>query len=296
MTATDAMRLRHYPLLRSGKVRDIYDAGDSLLLVATDRLSAFDVILPTVIPEKGRLLTAIATYWFDMTSHICPNHLVTTDISTLDLSVDERERLDGRTMVGKKARRIDIECVVRGYLAGSGYKEYKEAGTLAGERLPSGLQLGDALPELRFTPAIKNDHGHDENVSRQQLASQLGPEVASKLEKISLDIFAFASRHAAKAGFILADTKFEFGWLNDEIILIDEILTPDSSRYWDASNVEPGMEPPSFDKQLIRDWLEFQQWDKTSPGPIVPAEIVREAGKRYAAVYQRLISIKEGQE
>lgn len=296
VATTDAMHLQHYPLLRSGKVRDVYDAGDSLLLVATDRVSAFDVILPTKIPGKGHLLTTIAEYWFELTSHICRNHLVTTDVSKLKLSIDETALLHGRTMVGKKAERIDVECVVRGHLAGSGYKEYVRAGTLAGEVLPKGLQLGDALPEPRFTPAIKNDIGHDENISRQHLASLVGPEVSRSLEEISLKLFEFASKHAGKAGFVLADTKFEYGWIDGCLTLIDEILTPDSSRYWDASKLKPGTEPASFDKQIIRDWLETQTWDKTAPGPEVPQGIVHEARKRYEAVYDRLTSIKEGEE
>jgi phosphoribosylaminoimidazole-succinocarboxamide synthase len=277
-------------------VRDIYDAGDDLLLVASDRLSAFDVILPTQIPEKGKLLTSITEYWFHQTAHISPNHLVSTDIASLDVSRTEAEQLQGRTMVGRKAERIDIECVVRGYLAGSGHKEYAASGTLAGEPLPSGLRLGDALPEPRFTPAIKNDDGHDENISREQLRSLIDPDLADTLEEMSLRIFAFARQRAARAGFVLADTKFEFGWVDGELIVIDEILTPDSSRYWDASMLEPGKEPPSFDKQIVRDWLETQPWDKTAPGPVVPASIMHKARERYEAVYNRLTSIDDGQE
>jgi phosphoribosylaminoimidazole-succinocarboxamide synthase len=296
VTGAEPLHLGHYPLLRSGKVRDIYDAGDHLLLVASDRLSAFDVILPTQIPDKGKLLTSIAEYWFHKTAHICSNHLVSTDIASLDLNPTEAAQLRGRTMVGRKAERIDIECVVRGYLAGSGYKEYAAYGTLAGEPLPFGLQLGDALPEPRFTPAIKNDEGHDENISRQQLHGLIDPDLADTLEKMSLRIFAFATQRAARAGFVLADTKFEFGRVDGELIVIDEILTPDSSRYWDASMLEPGKEPPSFDKQIVRDWLETQPWDKTAPGPVVPASIMQKARERYEAVYNRLTSIDDGQE
>jgi phosphoribosylaminoimidazole-succinocarboxamide synthase len=296
VTGAEPLQLRHYPLLKSGKVRDIYDAGDDLLLVASDRLSAFDVILPTQIPNKGKLLTSIAEYWFHQTAHICPNHLVSTDIASLDLIPTEAEQLRGRTMVGRKAERIDIECVVRGYLAGSGYKEYAASGTLAGEPLPSGLRLGDALPEPRFTPALKNDEGHDENISRQQLRGLIEPDLADTLEEMSLRIFAFATQRAARAGFVLADTKFEFGWVDGELIVIDEILTPDSSRYWDAAMLEPGKEPPSFDKQIVRDWLETQPWDKTAPGPVVPANIMQKARERYEAVYNRLTSIDDGQE
>ncbi|HWV25201.1 MAG TPA: phosphoribosylaminoimidazolesuccinocarboxamide synthase [Thermomicrobiales bacterium] len=293
---SESQALTHYQLIRSGKVRDIYDAGENLLLVATDRLSAFDVILPTRIPDKGRILTDIAAFWFARTTHLCPNHLVTTDIDALNLDQAEREALADRTMVCRKAERIDIECVVRGYLAGSGYKEYATSGTLAGEPLPSGLRLGDALPQPRFTPAIKNDEGHDENISRARLREIVGDELAQQLEATSLAIFTYASELASRAGFVLADTKFEFGWIDGQLTLIDEILTPDSSRYWDAATREPGKEPPSFDKQIIRDWLETQPWDKTSPGPEIPADIVDQARERYQAVYDRLISITDEQE
>jgi len=282
--------LGRFPLLRSGKVRDIYDAGEHLLLVASDRLSAFDVILPTPIPGKGKILTAISALWFDRTSAICPNHLVSTDVSDLDLDEDQAERLHGRTMIVRKAERIDIECVVRGYLAGSGYKEYVASGTLAGEPLPPGLRRGDRLPELRFTPAIKNDAGHDENISRDRLREFVGVELAARLEAVSVDLFRFASDRAARAGLVLADTKFEFGWIDGRLTLIDEALTPDSSRYWDAAAMKPGAEPPSFDKQIVRDWLETQPWDKTPPGPEIPAEIVALTRDRYQQVYDRLVA------
>lgn len=289
-------RLAHYPLLRSGKVRDLYDAGEHLLLVATDRLSAFDVILPTPIPGKGVLLTQIAAFWFAKTAHLCPNHLVATNISGLDLDDDESRELAGRTMICRKADRIDIECVVRGYLAGSGFREYADSGTLAGESLPGGLRLGDALPEPRFTPAIKNDEGHDENISRARLREIVGEDLAKRLEETSFAIYELASGIAAEAGFILADTKFEFGWIDGELTLIDEVLTPDSSRYWDAASRVPGEEPPSFDKQIIRDWLETQPWDKTAPGPEIPAAIVEQARERYEAVFHRLSATENRQE
>lgn len=296
VSGPDSRTLTHYPLLRSGKVRDIYDAGDHLLLVATDRLSAFDVILPTPVPGRGKVLTAISAFWFDRTVRICPNHLVSTDIGQLDLTPDEVADLDGRTMIARKAERIDIECVVRGYLAGSGYKEYQASGTLAGEPLPSGLRLGDRLPEPRFTPAIKNDEGHDENISRACLREIEGDDLATQLEETSLAIYAFASSLAAKAGFVLADTKFEFGWIDGALTLIDELLTPDSSRYWDSVALVPGREPPSFDKQIVRDWLERRPWDKQPPAPEIPAEIVNEARERYQAVYNRLAKAEDGQE
>lgn len=286
-----ARHLDHYPLLRSGKVRDIYDAGEALLLVASDRLSAFDVVLPTRIPDKGKILTSISKYWFDQTQHICPNHLISTDVTSLVLSDAERRALDARTMIAKKANRIDIECVVRGYLAGSGFKEYAASGTLAGEPVPDGLQLGNRLQEPRFTPAIKNDDGHDANISRADLRKLVGERLAKQLEEISLAIYQFAAGRAADAGLVLADTKFEYGTVNGHIIIIDELLTPDSSRYWDAASLSPGKEPPSFDKQIVRDWLELQPWDKTPPGPEIPEEIVAKASRRYQDVFDRLTSI-----
>lgn len=297
MTASiEPRQLAHYPLIRSGKVRDIYDAGDYLLLVATDRLSAFDVILPTAIPGKGKLLTAISAFWFAQTSHIIPNHLVSTDVESLDATDEEKAYLRERTMIARRAERIDIECVVRGYLAGSGYKEYIADGTLAGEPLPTGLRRGDRLPEPRFTPAIKNDEGHDENVSRARLAEIVGPSLAGTLEDVSLRIYAFAAELAARAGIILADTKFEFGSIDGTLSLIDELLTPDSSRYWDASAMAAGEEPPSFDKQIVRNWLETQPWDKTPPGPEIPAEIVERTRARYQDVYERLTGLsRKGQ-
>jgi phosphoribosylaminoimidazole-succinocarboxamide synthase len=286
--------LEHYPLIRSGKVRDIYDAGDRLLLVASDRLSAFDVILPTAISGKGIILTSISEFWFGMTRTIVPNHLVSTDVGTLDLTDQERASLAGRTMISRKAERIDIECVVRGFLAGSGYKEYVSVGTLANEALPVGLKRGDQLPEPRFTPAIKNDEGHDENVSRARIAEIVGIQLASQLESVSLSLYAFASDVAMKAGIVLADTKFEFGFIDGQLTLIDELLTPDSSRYWDASAIVPGEEPPSFDKQIVRNWLETQDWDKTPPGPDIPADIVEQTIARYSEVFERLTTAPKG--
>ena len=284
------MKLQNYPLIRQGKVRDIYDAGEYLLLVATDRLSAFDVILPTEIPGKGKLLTDLSIFWFEKTKHLVPNHLVSTDVSQLNLSPPEADWCQGRTMIVHKADRIDIECVVRGYLAGSGYKEYVESGTLAGEPLSEGLQRADRLPEPRFTPAIKNDDGHDENISRAALADLIGQDTEWDLETKSIEIYAFASELAAKAGIVLADTKFEFGYIDGQLSLIDEVLTPDSSRYWEASKIVPGQEPESFDKQIVRNWLETLDWDKTAPGPEIPEEIVTQTMNRYQEVYDRLIA------
>lgn len=288
------MKLSNYPLIRQGKVRDIYDAGEHLLLVATDRLSAFDVILPTEVSGKGRLLTQLSVFWFEQTKHLLPNHLVSTDVSTLNLTDEEAAWLQDRTMIVHKADRIDIECVVRGYLAGSGYKEYVAEGTLAGESLPDGLRRADALPSPRFTPAIKNDDGHDENISRKRLADIVGDDLANELEQKSMAIYEFALRLASNAGIVLADTKFEFGYINGQLSLIDEVLTPDSSRYWEASSIVPGTEPDSFDKQIVRNWLETLDWDKTAPGPDIPQEIVEQTMTRYTEVYDRLIAAAGG--
>lgn len=288
------MKLQNYPLIRQGKVRDIYDAGEHLLLVATDRLSAFDVILPTEIEGKGKLLTALSVFWFNQTRHIVGNHLVSTDVSNLDVSQAEAEWLQDRTMIVHRAERIDIECVVRGYLAGSGYKEYVELGTLAGESLPAGMQRAEKLPVPRFTPAMKNDDGHDENISRERLRNLVGTELANELEQKSIQIYEFARDLAAGAGIVLADTKFEFGYINNELSLIDEVLTPDSSRYWEASSIVSGTEPASFDKQIVRNWLETLEWDKTAPGPEIPDEIVQQTVRRYSEVNERLVAAAGG--
>lgn len=287
------VRLRRYPLVRSGKVRDLFDVGDALLIVATDRLSAFDVILPTAIPGKGRILTAISDFWFDRLADVVPGHRTGRSVDDLDLSDGERRLLHGRSVIVHKANRIDIECVVRSHLAGSGWKEYEETGTLAGERLPAGMQRGDRLPDARFTPAIKNDQGHDQNISRTELINTLGNDRAGDLERASLELFRRGAELARRAGFILADTKFEFGTLGENLMLIDEALTPDSSRYWDVRSVTSGTEPSSFDKQIVRDWLETTAWDKSHPGPELPRSIVEQTRQRYLEVLERLQSTIE---
>jgi phosphoribosylaminoimidazole-succinocarboxamide synthase len=283
-----SITLANYPLFRRGKVRDVYDLGDELLLVATDRLSAFDVVLPTPIEGKGRILTELSLWWFSQLGAIVPNHLTDQSLEELDLTSAERPWLTGRSMRARKAERVDIECVVRGYLAGSGWKEYRQTGTLAGEALPDGLLLGSQLPAPMFTPAAKNDHGHDENITRAQLADLVGDELADTLERLSMQLYKFAAAMAARSGFVLADTKFEFGFIDGKLSLIDEVLTPDSSRYWEASQLQPGKEPPSFDKQIIRDWLETTDWDKQEPGPEIPEDMVAKARSRYQAVLDRL--------
>lgn len=293
MIGADPFTLTSLPLLRRGKVRDIYDLGDCLLLVASDRLSAFDVILPTPLPGKGEILTRIATLWFNASRSVIPNHLITTSLDGLPLTPAERRMVADRAMVVRKAERIDIECVVRGHLAGSGWKEYAEAGTLAGEPLPAGMRKGDPLPEPMFTPAIKNDSGHDENIDWPRLVTLVGEDEATRLRTASLQLFAFGRDRAAAAGFILADTKFEFGVIDGRLQVIDEVLTPDSSRYWLASAAVAGEEPPAFDKQIVRDWLESSGWNKQPPGPRIPPEIAKEALDRYRQVADRLATVLE---
>jgi phosphoribosylaminoimidazole-succinocarboxamide synthase len=282
-----------FPLYRQGKVRDVFDLGDRLLIVATDRLSAFDVVLPTPIPGKGRILTAISDFWFDRTADIVPNHLTGQDLKGLGLLPDTEALLEGRASIVRRAERIDIECVVRAHLAGSGWKEYAEHGTLAGEPLPSGLRRGDPLPEPRFTPAAKNDVGHDENISVGELRDLVGIAMAERLEAASRALFERASSIARRAGFAIADTKFEFGLVDARLTLIDEVLTPDSSRYWDLETWEPGTEPASFDKQVVRDWLEASGWDKEPPGPELPPGIVAQTYDRYAEVLARLQRLEQ---
>ncbi len=278
-------------LLRRGKVRDTFEFPDgTLLMVASDRISAFDVVLPTAIPGKGRVLTQMSRWWFDRTAGIVPNHLRGEPAAEATRQLDWRE-LRPRSMRVARARRIDVECVVRGYLAGSGWQEYREGGTLAGERLPPGLAESARLPEPRFTPATKNDDGHDENISRARLADLIGHELAAELAAVSLALFGFAAEHCQRAGMILADTKFEFGFIDDRLTLIDEVLTPDSSRFWDAVQWREGHSVPSFDKQPVRDWLDRQPWDRTAPAPELPGDIVRETGDRYAEAARRICGL-----
>jgi phosphoribosylaminoimidazole-succinocarboxamide synthase len=279
-------------VFRRGKVRDTFDLGDgTLLMVATDRISAFDVVLPTPIPEKGAVLTQMSRWWFARTATIVPNHLRDDDPASLPASVDwDAWRL--RSMRVARGERIDIECVVRGYLAGSGWKEYRTQGTLAGEPLPAGLQNSSPLPELRFTPAVKNDAGHDENISRAQLAGIIGSELATRLEALSLALFRFATTECARAGIVLCDTKFEFGWVDSQLTLIDEIFTPDSSRFWEASTYRDGVDQPSFDKQFVRDYLETLDWDKTPPGPELPDDVVAATGAKYREAARRICGVE----
>ncbi|MFI5345902.1 MAG: phosphoribosylaminoimidazolesuccinocarboxamide synthase [Elusimicrobiota bacterium] len=274
------------PLLRRGKVRDVYDLGDKLLIVASDRLSAFDVVLPTPINGKGKILTTAALFWFGLTKDVVKNHLISADFETIQKAMPNGVKLDkawfdGRMMLVHKAKRIDVECVARAYLAGSGWKEYKQTGIVGGHRLPAGLLEASKLPETIFTPATKADEGHDENITREQLSAQVGPELAAQLEKLTLSVFARAADHLEDRGLILADTKFEFGFIYGELRLIDEILTPDSSRVWEKSDWKPGKTPDGFDKQFVRDWLEHSGWNKLPPAPALPVEVVEGTLARY---------------
>jgi phosphoribosylaminoimidazole-succinocarboxamide synthase len=282
------IHLRNYPQWKSGKVRDIFDAGDAWLFVATDRVSAFDVILPDAIPNKGVLLTQVSRFWFEQTRHIVPNHMVSFDLGALDIDDSERRQLEGRTMVVRKADRIDVECVVRSRLAGSGWDEYRRFGTLAGESLPEGLRPGDLLPELRFTPAIKNDRGHDENITVEAMRGLLGKNLAELLEVTSLALLQHAEGVADRAGFTIADTKFEFGFIDGHVALIDEVLTPDSSRYWDTRSLTPGEAPQGYDKQVIRNSLLDSGWNREPPAPKLPPDVIESAQRRYAEVASRL--------
>lgn len=275
--------------LHKGKVREVFELpGDRLLMVATDRLSAFDVVFPQGIPEKGRVLTQMSALWFHATRQIVPNHLLTTDLDDLDLPADAVPLLKGRSMVVRRTKRIDVECVVRGYLAGSGWKEYQQSRTVCGTPLPEGLKLSSRLPEPIFTPALKNDQGHDENVPFDRVRSIYGAEVADFIKERSLQLYRFAAQKAAEAGIILADTKFEFGMVDGEIILIDEIFTPDSSRYWPQDRYAEGVAVDSLDKQPIRDYVERTGWNKQPPAPMLSEALIAEASGRYQTVLERL--------
>jgi phosphoribosylaminoimidazole-succinocarboxamide synthase len=274
---------------RQGKVRDVYDLGDRLLLIATDRISAFDWVMPNGIPDKGRVLTCLSADWFKRLR--VPNHLISTEIDDagLDLKPDEAASLVGRTMVVRKARVVPFECVVRGYLAGSGWKEYRESATVCGISLRPGLVQSDRIEPI-FTPATKAQTGHDENVSFETMASAVGTEVAGTLQSMSLEVYRIAAEHALSRGLILADTKFEWGFDDEtgELLLVDEVLTPDSSRYWSLETYSPGGPQPSFDKQFVRDWLETTGWDKSSPPPRLPEEVVAKTRGKYVDAFERL--------
>ncbi len=270
-----------------GKVRDIYDAGDKLLIVATDRLSAFDVILPTPIPDKGRVLTQLSLFWFDLLRDVIPNQVLSATDFPAPFDA-YREELAGRSMLVRKTAPLPIECVVRGYLSGSGWKDYQRTGEICGITLPSGLRESDRLPEAIFTPATKAATGHDENISFERAASLIGSERAREVRDVSLEIYRRAAAYAEPRGILLADTKFEFGLLKDELIWIDEALTPDSSRFWPAAQYIPGGPQPSFDKQFVRDYLDSIHWPKTPPGPELPPEVVTATRSKYREAHRIL--------
>lgn len=281
------------PLFRKGKVRDVYDLGENLLIVATDRISAFDVIMPNGIPDKGKVLTQMSLFWFEFTRDIVPNHIVSVDVEDFPAPLREHsDLLKDRSMLVRKTRLYPVECVARGYLAGGGWKEYQEKGTVCGISLPPGLRQADRLKKAIFTPTTKADKGHDENITFEQAADLVGLQEITRLRELTLAIYEKTREYASRHGIIISDTKFEFGATPDGIILIDEILTPDSSRFWPASTYQPGTNPVSFDKQFVRDYLETLDWDKTPPAPTLPGEVVMKTREKYIEAYEMLTGKK----
>ena len=290
MTALLKTQLGDIPLLARGKVRDLYAVGDDLLMVATDRISAFDHILATGIPGKGKILTQISLFWFELFKDLVPNHLISAEVRQYPAALQPfADQLEGRSMLVRRAQMFPVECVARGYLAGSGWKEYQANATVCGVPLPAGLLDGSKLPEAIFTPATKSQDGeHDENVSYEVVAEQIGEADASQLRRLTLALYEKAARHAATCGLILADTKFEFGRIDGKITLADEVLSPDSSRFWEAESWQPGGAQPSFDKQFVRDYLESIRWNKQAPAPALPAEVVERTLDKYLEAFRRL--------
>jgi phosphoribosylaminoimidazole-succinocarboxamide synthase len=278
------------PLIARGKVRDVYAVGDDkILMIATDRISAFDCILGSPIPGKGVVLTQISLFWFDFLSALTPNHLISASVDDYPVELHKyRDQLEGRSLLVHRARMCELECVARGYLAGSGWKEYKRSQTVCGIGLPAGLQDGSRLPEPIFTPSTKAQSGHDENISFERASQVVGVELATRLRDMTLAIYSTAAAYAITRGILLADTKFEFGFLGDTLVLADEVLTPDSSRFWPADTYQPGGAQPSFDKQFVRDYLETLTWNKQPPAPELPAEIIRKTQQKYVEAYTRL--------
>ncbi len=279
-------------LFKKGKVRDVFEVDDKLLIVATDRISAFDFVLPSLIPDKGRVLTQLSRFWFEFTSLVCPNHMIAADVDAFPPILRKyTELLDKRAMLVRKTKVMPIECVVRGYLSGSGWKEYRNTGKVCGIKLPDGLRESDRLPEPIFTPSTKADVGHDENISFKEMEKIVGSALAKKIRKVSLALYNRATLHALSKGIIIADTKFEYGLDGDELVLVDEIFTPDSSRFWPLATYDPGKGQPSLDKQFVRDYLETTGWDKKSEPPVLPAEIIAKTSQKYLEIY-RLLSGK----
>ena len=277
-------------LLRRGKVRDVYTAGDHLIMVATDRISAFDYVLGSGIPDKGRVLNQLSAFWFGRTGHIVTNHLISTDVAQYPESARAfASQLEGRSSLVRRTNPIQVECVARGYISGSGWKDYKATGEVCGIKLPNGLKESDRLPEVLFTPATKAESGHDENISEAAAANVVGVELLARLKKLTLELYAHGVAHAESKGIILADTKFEFGLTDDgELILIDEMMTPDSSRYWPKDTYNPGGPQPSFDKQYVRDYLESIKWNKQPPVPSLPDDVVQNTRAKYLDAFRRL--------
>jgi len=284
------VELKRVRKFKSGKVRDIYDLDDRLLIVATDRISAFDYVLPNPIPDKGKILTGLSAFWFDLMADVIPNHLISCSIEDLPPELQaQREKVEGRFMLVMKAKVIEVECVARGYVAGSGWREYKETGRICGIKLPKGLVEAAELPEPIFTPATKARTGHDENITMKAVEEMVGRELAQSLAETSLAIYARAKEYASDGGVIIADTKFEFGLIDGELILIDELLTPDSSRFWPAETYKPGGPQMSYDKQFVRDYLESIHWNKKPPVPELPEEIIVKTRQKYIEAYRSLV-------
>ena len=287
---TDFIKL---PLFVKGKVRNVYDLGDQLLIVVTDRISAFDVVFDELIPNKGTVLNSISAFWFDFTKDVIGNHVITTDVDKYPKELSAfKEELQGRSMLVKKVEMLPAECIVRGYLEGSGLKEYQKTGTVCGIKLPAGLKQADKLPEPIFTPSTKESEGHDINVSFEVLCEKIGLEMAQKLKDASLKLYEKASKHAESKGLILADTKFEFGMLDGELVVGDEMFTPDSSRFWAMDEYQPGRAQKSFDKQYLREYLESITWDKQPPAPELPQEVIRKTEEKYIEAYERITGKK----
>ena len=290
MQGVTETRIKSFPLMARGKVRDVYDLNKQVLLVATDRISAFDVVFNEPIPYKGQVLTNLAIYWFEQTKSILPNHLISANIDEVPgLTTEERQLLRGRSMLVKKGEVVPVECVVRGYLAGNGLKEYQKSGTINGIPLPPGLVESSKLPEPIFTPTTKESSGHDQPITFTEMANKVGTDLAGQLRDYSLKLYQYAARIAEKSGIIIADTKFEFAWVDGVLTVVDEIFTPDSSRFWPLDLYEPGKPQPSFDKQYVRDSLEPLDWDKQPPAPRLPEEIIARTSAKYLEAYERIV-------
>jgi phosphoribosylaminoimidazole-succinocarboxamide synthase len=281
------------PLFVKGKVRNVYDLGDKLLIVVTDRISAFDVVFSDLIPNKGKVLNRTSEFWFEYTKDIVGNHVITSDVSKYPEGLSQfKEELEGRSMLVKKLDMVPAECIVRGYLEGSGLKDYQKTGSVCGIKLPEGLRQGDKLPEPIFTPSTKAAEGHDENISFEELTKKIGSEMADKLKDVSIALYMKASKHAESKGLILADTKFEFGMIDGELVIADEVFTPDNSRFWAMDEYEPGRPQKSFDKQYLRDYLENIKWDKNPPAPKLPEDVIKRTEAKYVEAYERITGKK----